>query len=212
MKLHSYIVETDSGFAPNPFWGFCTLATCMTVIRRCAKNRDWVVGAGSKNGVGQGKLVYAMCVDEILPLEKYATDPRFEEKKPHIGLFQTWCGDNIYFKDESGAWNQRHSYHTAKDMEHDLSGKNVLISETFYYFGGNAMDIPKDFQALVPMGQWVKGHRNKHNPELVGAFILWLQANYSHGIHGEPAQFNRKAQPNKSFHPTRLSLPLINIE
>ena len=27
-KLYSYIVATDSGFSPNPFHGFCTLACC----------------------------------------------------------------------------------------------------------------------------------------------------------------------------------------
>src|SRR5437016_4237679 len=132
MKLHSYIVMTDSGFAPNPFWGFCTLATCKPVIRRTAKVGDWIVGTGSKNGAGQGKLVYAMRVDELLPLEKYATDPRFEEKKPRAGSPKTFCGDNIYFKGESGVWEQRLSYHMAKHVKRDLSGKNVLISETFY--------------------------------------------------------------------------------
>jgi hypothetical protein len=208
MKLHSYILVTDSGFAPNPFCGFCTLATCKPVIRRSAKVGDWIVGTGSKDRVGQGKLVYAMRVDEVLSLEKYATDPRFEEKKPRAGSPKTFCGDNIYFKNESGAWKQHPSYHTAKDMKRDLSGKNVLISETFYYFGGNAVDIPKEYKALVPSG---RGHRNKHNLELVADFIHWLQANYSHGIHGKPAQFYRKAQPNKSFQPTRLRLLVMHV-
>jgi hypothetical protein len=27
-KLRSYIVRVDTGLAPNPFWGFCTLALC----------------------------------------------------------------------------------------------------------------------------------------------------------------------------------------
>src|SRR3569833_2727055 len=28
MKLCSYIVREDTGLAPNPFWGTCTLAVC----------------------------------------------------------------------------------------------------------------------------------------------------------------------------------------
>ena len=28
MRLHSYVVARDYGFAPNPFLGVCTLATC----------------------------------------------------------------------------------------------------------------------------------------------------------------------------------------
>lgn len=65
------------------------------------------------------------------------------------------------------------------------------------------MELPK-----VPSG---REHRNKHNLDLVGEFIHWLQTNYSHGIDGEPAQFYRKAQLNKSFQPTRLSLPVMHV-
>ena len=34
MKLYSYIVARDFGFAPNPFYGFCTLATCKPKIAK----------------------------------------------------------------------------------------------------------------------------------------------------------------------------------
>lgn len=37
--LFSYVVETDSGFAPNPFFGVCTLARCKPSIRRAVGNR-----------------------------------------------------------------------------------------------------------------------------------------------------------------------------
>ncbi len=44
--IHSYIVRYDSGFAPNPFYGFCTLATCKPDIRKHAQVGDWIVGTG----------------------------------------------------------------------------------------------------------------------------------------------------------------------
>ena len=28
MRIYAYVVTHDNGFAPNPFHGFCTLATC----------------------------------------------------------------------------------------------------------------------------------------------------------------------------------------
>ena len=34
MKLFSYVVARDFAFAPNPFHGYCTLATCKPIIRR----------------------------------------------------------------------------------------------------------------------------------------------------------------------------------
>ena len=37
--LFSYVVATDSGFAPNPFFGLCTLACCKPAIRRAVGAR-----------------------------------------------------------------------------------------------------------------------------------------------------------------------------
>ena len=48
MKLFSYVVARDYGFAPNPFFSTCTLATCKPKIRRTASVGDWIIGTGSK--------------------------------------------------------------------------------------------------------------------------------------------------------------------
>jgi hypothetical protein len=58
MKLYSYIVIHDTGFSPNPFWGFCTLADCKPTIRRTANVDDWIVGLTPKSK--GNKIVYAM--------------------------------------------------------------------------------------------------------------------------------------------------------
>src|SRR5882762_6472831 len=47
VRLYSYVVARDFGFAPNPFYGFCTLATCKPRIRAHACVGDWVLGTGS---------------------------------------------------------------------------------------------------------------------------------------------------------------------
>jgi hypothetical protein len=76
----------DSGFAPNPFFGYLTLATFMTGIRRTKVVGDWVAGFASKTFVKkchalgfeiphQG-LIYLMGIGEIL---RSLTD-RFESK------------------------------------------------------------------------------------------------------------------------------------
>ena len=77
----------DAGFAPNPFWGYCTLATCKPKVRLRAEVGDWIVGMGSKvlekrYGIGYFKLIYAMRVDEKLTFEQYSKDPRFRDKIP----------------------------------------------------------------------------------------------------------------------------------
>lgn len=61
-RLYSYTITHDTGFAPNPFWGWCTLATCKPQIRRTAQVGDWIAGLSPK--ATGNRLVYAMQVSE----------------------------------------------------------------------------------------------------------------------------------------------------
>src|SRR3989304_5404176 len=86
LRLFSYKQTHDTGFAPNPFHGACTLATCKPRIRELKQVGDWIAGFTSKrlNGdqVGCERLIYLMQVAEKLPFEAYHTDPRFAAKIP----------------------------------------------------------------------------------------------------------------------------------
>ena len=187
MKLYAYVMTSDTGFAPNPYWGDCTLATCKPRIRQSAQKGDWVIGTGSVKTVGAGKLVHAMLVDNVpLPLEKYFGDPTFKDKKPIInGTPRQRCGDNLYDKDAAGKWQRFPSeYHCKKEQqEKDIRGGKVLISKRFYYFGRNAVEIPPEFSELAK-----KGLRGKYNFDInmVKQFIAWLEKNHTPGIHGAP--------------------------
>jgi hypothetical protein len=80
MRLFSYVVARDFGFAPNPFFGVCTLATCKPDIREHATVGDWVAGLASVADRRDPSLVYVMRVDEILSYDAYWNDPRFQPK------------------------------------------------------------------------------------------------------------------------------------
>jgi len=81
MKLYSYIVKHDTGFSPNPFHGYCTLACCKPAIRRTAQKGDWVVGLTPKKD--GNRIVYFMRVDENpLTFTQYWNDRRFKAKRP----------------------------------------------------------------------------------------------------------------------------------
>jgi len=95
MKLYSYVMVSDTGFAPNPFDGFCTLACCKPNIRRTASVDDWIVGTGSNGTVGNDKLIYAMKVTEKTDFDIYYHDKRFHNRL-----------DNIYFKNKDN-WIQK---------------------------------------------------------------------------------------------------------
>lgn len=73
--MFSYIVARDFGFAPNPFHGVCTLATCKPKIRKLAALDEWIVGIGPAER--DHPLVYFMQVDERLTFNEYWADPRF---------------------------------------------------------------------------------------------------------------------------------------
>lgn len=185
MQLYSYVVRTDRGFAPNPFCGCCTLAAC-TPNRMGARLRrgDWLMG-NSDNAHGQ-RLVYAMRVSEVLEFDDYFHDPRFDCKKPRPGGdWRNRCGDNIYHIGPSGRYQQAFTFsHTeAHFLEKDTRNPRVFISEHFFYFGENAPDIPAEFGGLIRERQ---GIRKDFPPELVEAFVAWLEQSYTPGLMGLP--------------------------
>lgn len=199
MKIYSYVVRYDDGVAPNPFWGYCTLAICKPDIRRVAKKDDWVIGTGSKENVGNDRLVYAMKITEPpLQLAKYRHDQRFAKKIPVGKVGIQSLGDNIYYMDESGQVRQRFpSAHSdncenEKTKTHDLKGKNVLISEegNFYYFGGNAPKIPEHLLCVVKK---YSGHKWNFPQDIVNSFLTWIQE-WKTGIHGYPYGYSRESR------------------
>ncbi len=104
MDIFSYVITHDFGFAPNPFGGLLTLATCKPKFRLSAAKGDFVVGTGSAATVGNQKLVYAAKVDEVISIEDYSRLAEYEIKRPAGGT--PWWrkhGDNIYLR-ANGKW------------------------------------------------------------------------------------------------------------
>ena len=97
MKLYSYVVKVATGFAPNPFWEYCTLACCKPNIRKSANAGDWVIGTGAVSNICSIKFVYAMKVTEKLTFEEYSQDKRFQCKIPTKGQMEE-RGDSIIQK------------------------------------------------------------------------------------------------------------------
>lgn len=201
--LHSYIVAYDSGFAPNPFNGYCTLATCKPDIRKCAEIGDWIIGTGSnKVGVRRGGfLVYAMKVQESLSFSDYWNDPRFSRKKPNmLGSYRMACGDNIYYPTDGGGWHQQNSYHSRADgtpypkhINRDTSVDRVLISEDFVYFGAEGPRIPDELKAarIVLAG---RGRRKVTDTDTIAAFEAWLDELGVRGYQGRPFDMVKAAR------------------
>lgn len=208
MVIYSYVIEHDFGLAPNPFGRYCTLAVCKPKIRKSSKLKigDWILGTGSKAiEVSTGKkslrskLIYAMQVTEKITFDDYWSDPRFQYKKPKMnGSRVTMFGDNFYHKDENGNWIQEDSAHSRYDgtcnqghLKKDTSGRYVLISEHFYYFGSNAPTIPHEFLEICKDGI---GEKKLENIQFADDFINWIETNFKTGIQGDPLNWQRANQ------------------
>lgn len=183
MDVFSYVITHDSGFAPNPFGGILSLATCKPQIRKTAKISDYIVGTGSKSAVGNGRLVFAGQISEILDIAEYGKSTNFEFKVPQgRGIWWKKHGDNIYYLKNS-AWIQRRNiHHGPKHMKHDLSGMNVLLCHDYWYFGDSAIAIPDHLVQIVKKGP---GHKLIKDKGLVNSFFSWLKE-LPKGINGCP--------------------------
>jgi hypothetical protein len=148
--LFTYVIARDFGFAPNPFHGLCTLATCKPGIRKSAKSGDWILGVGgAKLRQANRKCILLMRVSEKLSFQDYWNDPRFSLKKPcRNGSLVRMIGDNIYHKSNNDEWLQEDSHHSNPDgtinhanLERDTESDQVLVSDYFYYFGREAISV-----------------------------------------------------------------------
>jgi hypothetical protein len=177
--LYSYTITHDDGAAPNPFGGMCSLAICKPGIRKAAKVGDWIAGLGSVNapsGNLSSLLIYAMRVDEVLTLQQYDSQAkeRWPERIPNAASFalQERLGDCIYDY-SSGEAQQRHGVHGPQHMKKDLSGRNVLLSWDFYYYGNRAIPLPIALRGILHQTQ---GFKSDANDELMPEFVNWIRS------------------------------------
>lgn len=205
MKLFSYVVARDYGFAPNPFCSTCTLATCKPKIRRTASIGDWIIGTGSSKNDRQGYLVYAMCVMEQMTFNEYWRDGRFQRKKPNLrGSMKQAFGDNIYFQNDAGQWQQQDSHHSYANGSsnpynvcNDTKVNRILCSTDYAYWGGSGPKIPQKFRTYAENYKRydiccaTQGHKCRFPKNLVNSFVAWFRSLKESGYLGMPLDWRR---------------------
>lgn len=194
MRVHTYVVQHDKGFAPNPFWGVCTLACCKPRIRERAEKGDVIIGFGSaskKVGLGN-RVVYWMRVEDIISFDEYWKEPRYASKRPVFGgSLMAWYGDNIYHKDEGSLeWKQTFSFHTddtGLNQKRDTSQTDlVLISRDYAYWGGSGPVFPDNLLHLVPSFQ---AERYRYTDDDRDKILAWIDDCPERGFRAEPADW-----------------------
>ena len=199
-RLFSYVVDRDYGFAPNPFHGVCTLATCKPGIRKGAAIGDWVVGTGSSKRGRKGFIVYVMRVTEAMTFNEYWSDQRFRRKKPTLrGSKKQAFGDNIYFRVNDNQWHQEDSHHSYENgtanphnIRNDTQTDRILVGAEYAYWGGAGPEIAGDFRNYDGKDICaIRNYKNKFPTGLVDEFIAWFQSLDAHGYLGEPLDWPR---------------------
>jgi hypothetical protein len=198
MTLYSYCLRYDTGAAPNPFWGVCTLVICKPAIRRTAKEGDWVVGLGpgaSPLGDISDRVVYAMCVTRRMSMRDYDAFCRRDlpGKIPAWGSddFRRRVGDCIYDFSRQDRPIIRRGVHDERNREVDLGGVNALLSEHFYYFGDDPEPLPRP---LLPIVHRMQGHKSRANADYAEGFVAWIEGLglAANQLRGEPLLLRRE--------------------
>lgn len=200
-KVYLYVVDRDFGFAPNPYHGICTLATCKPTIRRVCSIGDWILGMGGFRLNATGHCIFAMQVSEMLTFNQYWENPLFNDKKPvRNGSKRMVVGDNIYyFNNNTNKWNQADSHHSNPDgtinesnLQNDTQTDRVLISKRFYYFGNLAVQIPKRILNKIQYKNGI-GHR-VYPFEKCSDLITWIEYNFQDSLNkvmSKPFDFDK---------------------
>jgi hypothetical protein len=201
--LFTYRVTHDTGFAPNPYWGICTLVTCKPRIRTAASVGDWVAGIGSrvaKCRSVRNRLIFAMRVSEKMTLREYDafTSRNLRGKIPDLQSRnpKKRIGDAIFdFSMRSPKLRPSRHSGNRKALKKDLDGRYALLSDHFFYFGENAISVPHSLRNTIPG----RGHRSRSNRPYVKPFIRWMKRfRYQPNIlYGDPSS----ALPRECFVP-----------
>lgn len=190
-----YVVDRDFGFAPNPFHNLCTLATCKPIIRRVAKEGDWIIGMGGARLNATGRCIFAMRVSQSITFDEYWENPLYKDKKPvRNGSKKMMVGDNIY-RQVDGNWQQLNSHHSYPDgslnihnVKNDTQTNAVLVSEHFYYFGDAAIEIPP--KILNKMNYRNGRHHRVFELAEAVPLISFIESNFmSNRLLGDPFDF-----------------------
>lgn len=185
-RVYSYVVTEDTGHAPNVDGGVCTLCICKPRIRSTARPGDWIVGLWP--APDHKCITYVMRIGKVLTMDEYAKRGEFDQKKPD----RSRTPDNIYEFDPLLGPRRREDtppdlHPEPGEMKTDLNGRNALIADRFWYFGGTRRELPERFWKLdFPNPRARRGHwpESLTDTELA-TLIEWLDRHGS-GIIGSP--------------------------
>jgi hypothetical protein len=181
-RIWGYSLVADNGMAPCIERGILTLCLCKPMIRKSASVGEWVVGFVPKRiNDGRVHVCWAGRIAGIFPMGD--CEKQFPGRQ-----------DAIYKLTVSGWEFLRADYHE-EIRDRDLNGKNALIFEPFWYWGGVGMAVADDIDELARyyVGQTAKNSSR----ERIARLQEWLRSVAEPGLHGEPRDELGTISPEK---------------
>lgn len=165
--LYCYKMTHDTGFAPNPYHGVLTLATCKPKIRKNAQKEYWISGWTSNKVQGKNdEFRFTDATQALIYLAKVSDNPKIKD----------------YWKEYK---KKRQPDQFDKDEKEGCKscGNNIIPQASdIEYFGDNIYE-PDDSE---PLG--FKRHENAHHGEenkkrdLSGERVLVCKEFYYFGV------------------------------
>jgi hypothetical protein len=176
-RIWRYVLAKDSGMAPCAQDGMLSLTCCKPMIRKNADLGDWVIGFVPK-GIRRGHVAWVGRVSEVIPLGEY--ERRFSGRR-----------DAIYRSAYSAGGGHetliplRDDYHSnQQDRARDHSGRNALLFNPYWYWGGFGIPAPEE---IADLAHYYVGQSAKNSsPEKIARLEAWARSVADPGIHGEP--------------------------
>ena len=158
MHVWTYVITYDEGGAPNFEPPATTLTVCKPRIRRAARPGDLVLAFNGArlNRAEPHSVRWAGVVSEVIPMQDYWNDPRFQGKKQ--GRAQE-LPDNIYRPTDDGRFEQvPNDTHKPDALATDVGGKNALVLKPSWRFGPTVAVLPAHFKLRMTGGRRVDPH------------------------------------------------------
>jgi hypothetical protein len=171
-KLYSYILACDNGGAPCVERGCLTIAICKPVIRRNSNVGDIIVGISSYKLGKKKKIIFIAVITKLVTMKQYGNYHR---------------SDSIY---TSKLKMRPNSFHNCTNYKSDISGKNVIMSRDFIYFGKKNINVPKNLQGIIPG----RGHQSTKNKPFKYTLMKLLTSQKKKGVgkRGDYTEKNRR--------------------
>lgn len=177
-RIWRYVLAADNGMAPCVEHGMLSLCCCKPTIRLHAMEGDWVVGFVPKR-FGLGKVAWAGRVSRILSLGEY--QKHYPSRRDAIYKMS----DDWSIGDGENLVPLRNDYHIDdRSRRRDRMGRNALIFDPYWYFGGYGVSAPPE---IADLAHYYVGQSTKRSsPEAIAALHGWLVSVGHSGVHGEP--------------------------